>query len=176
MKHFKLLGTLLLAVGILMTTTNGCKKDTNNNNNNNNTGGTTENYILFNGVKVTFVNPKIGVTKIIAGDTAYQWSGNLPGGFGDDTTLTIIHIGKRIAGSPTKLDPQGITEGEVAIDLRWSIIAGQPWPGIVGGDYKLERVNGKWVSTLKNGVGEWTNSGGTKQTYTGIEFRVEWPN
>jgi len=133
-----------------------------------------EMYIIFKGQKVTCRVPADTYrTSNNPNDTTLTWSGNIPLGVGGDTLLTIIHPGPRLQSVKYKTMDYGVEDDEVMIRLRWSIIAGQPNILFDGGDYKLEKVKGKWVSTMKNGTG-YDVKDETKR-YSNIEFRIIWP-
>lgn len=109
----------------------------------------------------------------IGKDTAVEWAGNIPIGIGGDTTLYIGHPGPRKLGVKYKVVVFAVNPDEVNMTLVWSVVAGKPRMNIDGGDYTLEKIKGKWVSTLKNGTGYDVKI--TGQRYTGIEFRMIWP-
>lgn len=138
---------------------------------------TDEMYIILNGLKVTCKVPASDYRTFYDksnGDTSVQWSGNIPSGVGGDTTLYIGHPGPRLLGTKyTVKSPAFGDAKKVEINLRWGIIAGHPYVFIDGGDYTLEKIKGKWVSTLKNGTG-YDIKDNTKK-YSGIEFRMIWP-
>ena len=131
-------------------------------------------YIILNGKKVTCRVPAtIYKTSNNSIDTVVTWSGNIPSGFGGDTTINISHFGPRIHGMKYKPVEFGTENDQVMIYLRWGIVAGQPWVLFDGGDYKLEKTKGKWVSTMKNGTG--FDSKDKTKRYSNIEFRIIWP-
>jgi len=136
--------------------------------------GSDEMYIILNGQKVTCRVPAtLYRTYNNSGDTTVKWSGNIPSGFGGDTTINIMHPGPRINGMKYKPIDFGIDDDQVMIYLRWGIVVGQPWVLFDGGDYKLEKIKGKWVSTMKNGTG--FDSKDKTKRYSNIEFRIIWP-
>ncbi len=92
-----------------------------------------------------------------------------------DTMISILHSGPRISGFKYKFDPTPatITDDIVDAGIRWSSLSTAPNVIIDGGDYTLEKKNGKWVSTLKNGTGYDYND--KTKRYTGLEFRIIWP-
>jgi hypothetical protein len=132
---------------------------------------TDEMYIKVNGLKVICRLPaKSYETFVVSGDTGVEWIGKL--GF-QDTTINIGHYGPRIAGFKYKFDISGFGDEIVETQIRWSSISTAPYVIVDGGDYTLEKKNGKWVSTLKNGLG-YDYRDKTKR-YTGIEYRIIWP-
>jgi len=134
-------------------------------------------YILFDGYRVNMKNPAKGTVKLLAGDTTLQWRGNEPTGIDGDTFLLISHgTFLRKAQSYAKFPPIVTDENEVSIAMQWGTSAGKPYVTIKSGTYKLERVNGFWVSTLTNGTGEWNLGGGNIETFKDIEFRATWPD
>ena len=141
-------------------------------------GNTSEiDYILFDGYRLEMKNPVKGTIKLNAGDTTFQWRGNQPTSIDGDTFLYIDHgTILRKAQTYTKFVDIVFNEGEVSALFKWGTSFGKPDINIKSGTYKLERVNGFWVSTLKNGTGEWDRGSGDIKTYTGIEFRATWPD
>jgi hypothetical protein len=134
---------------------------------------TDEMYIKVNGLKVICRLPaKEYDVWVNIGDTGVTWIGNL--GF-KDTTIDIVHAGPKIAGFKYKFDPTpaNITDDIVGTVIRWSSLSTAPYVIVDGGDYTLEKKNGKWVSTLKNGTGYDYNE--KTKRYTGIEYRLIWP-
>lgn len=134
---------------------------------------TDEMYIKVNGLKVICRLPaKTYETFVIFGDTGVKWTGKL--GFAD-TMISILHSGPRISGFKYKFDPTPatITKDIVSTVIRWSAISTSPYVIVDGGDYTLEKKNGKWVSTLKNGTGYDYNE--KTKRYSGLEYRLIWP-
>ncbi|MCB9250834.1 MAG: hypothetical protein H6605_00055 [Flavobacteriales bacterium] len=137
---------------------------------------TDEMYIILNGQKIickvpakkyrTYIHPSLK-------DTCLEWIGNIPIGAGGDTTLDIRHGGPRVSGVNYKVKDIAVKDDEVSCNIQWSIVAGKPAVNIDGGNYTIEKKNGKWVSTLKNGTGYDANVAG--KNYTDIEFRIVWP-
>ena len=134
-----------------------------------------EMYINFNGKKLICRVPAVRYETSIGTlkDTVFEWRGNFPTGAGGDTTIQIAHNGPRSVTAKYKPNI-GLNLDEVRITLKWSDILGAPNIAFDGGDYSLERINGKWVSTMKNGVG-YDVKNKTKR-YTGVEFRMIWPD
>lgn len=139
-------------------------------------------YLLFEGVRVEFRDPSIGKMDYSAGDTSLRWGGNKPETITGDTVLSINHPGYNsdLDDLPRK---EGVftfsenpVEGQVRSTIQWGTADGYPVVKLTGGTYELKRVDGKWVSILKNGTGTWTKSNGDKVNYTGIEFKATWPN
>jgi len=165
---------LLVVLGISTLLTNSCSSGGDDPTPTPTPTGSDEMYIIFKGQKVICRVPADTYrTSNNPNDTTLTWSGNIPLGVGGDTLLTIIHPGPRLQGVKYKTMDYGIEDDEVMIRLRWSIIAGQPNILFDGGDYKLEKLKGKWVSTMKNGTG-YDVKDGTKK-YSNIEFRIIWP-
>ncbi len=140
-------------------------------------------YLLFEGVKVEFRNPEMGKMSYMGGDTSLEWYGNKPVGVQGDTVMFIRHPSisqgeplHRVAGSYEVDESPFFKAGKVGIYVRWGTLDGYPYVILTEGDYELKRVDGKWVSILKNGKGTWTKSNGDKVNYTGIEFKATWPN
>ncbi len=142
-------------------------------------------YLLFEGVKVEFRNPAMGSLKTTSTDTTLEWRGNKPSGIIGDTIIIISHAAVDLQGNTLKRTegehgfapwPQPFKSNEVTVRIRWGEADGQPRIDMTGGTYELKRVDGKWVSILKNGKGTWTKSNGDKVNYTGIEFKATWPN
>lgn len=139
-------------------------------------GGTaTVDYILFDGYRVEMKSPVKGTMKGSSGDTTLEWRGNQPTSIDGDTVLWINHE-SRAAKTYPKFVVIPFADDEVSLQIRWGTSSGRPRVDIIGGTYKLERVDGFWVSTLKNGTGEWDKGSGDIKTYTGIEFRATWPD
>lgn len=132
---------------------------------------TDEMYIQLNGLKVICKLPASQYhTFVKGGDTCVDWWS----GLGDkDTILTISHSGPRISGMKYKVEALWGNPDEVGINLRWSVNLGHPDVVFDGGDYTLEKIKGKWVSTMKNGTGYDSYVAGKR--YSGIEFRLIWP-
>jgi hypothetical protein len=143
-------------------------------------------YLIFEGVKVEFRNPEMGKMTTSDLDTVLEWYGNKPSGTVGDTVLIISHPSKdedieskpRAEGIYTFVPWPGnvSSTNTVTTRLRWGTLSGRPVVDLTGGTYELKRVDGKWVSILKNGTGTWTKSNGDKVNYTGIEFKATWPN
>lgn len=132
---------------------------------------TDEMYIILNGKKIICKLPakQYEVYSTIL-DTGVQWSGNLPS---SDTTIGIGHYGPRIAGFKYTLNPKAVAPDIVTTVIRWSYISTAPHVIVDGGNYTLEKIKGKWVSTLKNGTGYDYNT--KTKRYTNIEYRIIWP-
>lgn len=143
-------------------------------------------YLIFEGVKVEFRNPEIGTLKANTGDTSLEWYGNKPSGTYGDTVVLIKHAAlddidikpiPRTAGIHTFAPwPRPFSTDKVTVRLRWGTLDGYPVVDMTGGTYELKRVDGKWISIIKNGTGTWTKSNGDKVNYTGIELKATWPN
>jgi|GEM_PF-2134118 len=133
-------------------------------------------YILFDGYRVNMKNPAKGTLKAGQFDTTYEWRGNEPTGIDGDTVLVIFH--SSFTRTAKNYSPSMIPSdaNKVKISLGWGSSAGKPDVSIIGGTYKLERLNGFWVSTLTNGTGEWDKGGGDIETFKDIEFRATWPD
>lgn len=165
---------LLCVLGISTLFTNSCSSGGDDPTPTPTPNGSDEMYIILNGKKVTCRVPATTYeTNNTPSDTSVKWSGNIPSGVGGDTTINILHPGPRINGMKYKPVDLGLDDDNVMIYLRWSIVAGHPWVLFDGGDYKLEKVKGKWVSTIKNGTG-YDVKDDTKR-YSNIEFRIIWP-
>lgn len=128
-------------------------------------------YILFNGYKMILRKPRLWKIGVNAGDTVMNWAGST-GGSGD-TAIQFRHPEGIKAGTNTVVK-DALNLGEVGIFINWGVPGVYPEVQLTSGDYKIERVNKRWVSTLKNGKGIWEKSGGNVN-YTGIEVRVTWP-
>jgi len=165
---------LLVVLGISTLFTNSCSSGGDDPTPTPTPTGSDEMYIILNGQKVTCRVPAtIYKTSNNSIDTVVTWSGNIPSGFGGDTTINISHFGPRIHGMKYKPVEFGIDPDQVMIYLRWSIVAGQPYVLFDGGDYTMTKVKGKWVSTMKNGTG--FDSKDKTKRYSNIEFRIIWP-
>jgi hypothetical protein len=141
-------------------------------------------YLKFEGYKLEFNNPTIGTVKGSESDTTLEWRGNKPSTSAGDTAIFILHpaldselnpIISRKLGTYTPVFSDA-DEGQIQIYIRFSDLDGRPRVNITGGTYELKRVDGKWVSILKNGKGTWTKDNGDKVNYTGIELKATWPN
>jgi hypothetical protein len=128
-------------------------------------------YILFKGYKMILRKPRTWEMDINGGDTILYWSGST-GGSGD-TALLIRHPESIKAGVNTIVE-YAFYYGEVGLFLNWGVPGVSPEVAITGGDYKIERINNRWVSTLKNGTGVWKRTSGDVN-YTGIEVKITWP-
>lgn len=134
-----------------------------------------EMYFIINGKKVICKLPaKKYQTSVFNGDTSMEWVGNIPIGVGGDTIVSITHGGPRIKGINYTMFDFAAKPEHVVVDIVLGDIFTSPSVRPDGGDYTIEKINGKWVSTLKNGVGYDTRD--NSKRYTGIEFRIIWPN
>jgi len=134
-----------------------------------------EMYIQFNGIKVICRPTSYGfyTTYLQQGDTAVSWQGNIGGGLGD-TLLIIRHSGARIIEKKYRIVGFCAKPDEVSINLEWSAqTKGQPSIQFDGGDYTLDKINGRWVSIVKNGTGYDSNNSNIR--YSGIDCRIIWP-
>jgi hypothetical protein len=188
----KLIRILSLTCILGLITFQSCKKDdkpktddTTKTDDNNPDPLAGKDYLLFEGVKVEFRNPAIGKLTTNIADTSLEWYGNKPSGTVGDTVVVIKHLTvddnldplPRSAGihafSPW---PIPTSNDKVTVRLRWGTLDGYPVIDMTGGTYELKRVDGKWISLIKNGTGTWTKSNGDKVNYTGIELKATWPN
>ena len=156
-----------VAVFIIPILLNSCKPD------NPTKAPSKEMYIQFSNIKVICKVPAVSYQTFLltTGDTSVSWQGNI-NGLGD-TMIQISHFGPRILGKKYKLNVDYNDPDAVIVSVLWSNISGQPCIILTGGDYTLEKENGKWVSVVKNGVG----IDGLKFDikYSGIECRIIWP-
>ncbi len=130
-----------------------------------------QDYILFNGYKMILKKPRLWKMDINAGDTVLNWAGST-GGSGD-TAIQFRHP-ERIKSGTNTVVKDALNLGEVGILINWGLPGVNPEVQLTGGEYKIERINNRWVSMLKSGTGVWEKTSGDV-TYTGIEARVTWP-
>ncbi len=161
---FIIMAGVLLFIGSCMPDTTDPTPDPTPTNN--------EMYIKFQGKKVICKVPANDYRTYVnsLGDTGVTWEGNLPAG---DTIFSLGHHGQRIVGKKYVLKFFSTNPEDVMVNITWSSFSTAPKIIIDGGDYTLEKINGKWVSTLKNGLGY--NGRNSSERYTGIEFRMIWP-
>jgi hypothetical protein len=142
-------------------------------------------YLKFEGVRVEFRNPTMGSLKTSFADSSLEWRGNKPSGIIGDTVIYIKHAAVNSLGEELKRRegahgfapwPAPRTNEDVTIRIQWGTADGYPVVDLTSGTYELKKVDGKFVSILKNGTGTWTKSNGDKVNYTGIELKATWPN
>lgn len=63
---------------------------------------------------------------------------------------------------------------DVSIGIGWGSQIGSPSIKLDGGTYKLEKVNGKWVSTLSGGTGM-NSATSPASRINNISFKLTWP-
>lgn len=163
----KLILLAFMSVSLVFVT--NCKKDDGggNNNNNNNTNPPAEDFVTMNGRTFWGKNATSVLTKVSV-DTFLSYRRVL--GI-EDTNIFVYHELRRAKSYKV----EGISGGDSAcvIQVNWGSDLGSPKVSLDGGSYKLERVNGKWVSTLSGGTG--INSK-TSNRIDNISFRLTWPN
>jgi len=179
-KFIKIL-SLACFLGLTSISIQSCKEDdkppvvTNDDDNTNPDPLAGKDYFKFEGVKVEFRNPAMGTRKMISFFTAFSWEGNKPTGALGDTVLRVMHPTALAEGTYT-LKEEAFEEEEAFVEILWGTADGRPQVQLNGGTYELKKVDGKFVSILKNGTGTWTKSNGDKVNYTGIELKATWPN
>lgn len=173
--------SLICVLGLMTFSIQSCKEDdkppvvTNDDDNTNPDPLAGKDYFKFEGVRVEFRNPAIGTREMIGSYPSLIWEGNKPTGALGDTTIVIMHPDELVEGT-LKVDPLANNDDEVYIQIRWGTVDGMPQVTLTGGSYEMKKVDGKFVSILKNGTGTWTKSNGDKVNYTGIELKATWPN
>lgn len=157
---------LMLAIGgVLIMGMNGCKKDTTTGSGSGSGaggGGTASpDYFKLNGTTVNFISPTIGVqTGNVQGEELLEWKSYNRG----DTVASILAAAPRKEGT---IDPSSYI---ITLKINGLTVK------INGGDFKYEKLDGKWVSTLKNGIGEENTGVGSIKKYPGVELKMTWPN
>ncbi len=88
----------------------------------------------------------------------------------NDTNIFIYHeVRKSKTYNVAKTQDMDV---DVAIDINWGSTLSSPKILLDGGTYKLEKVNGKWVSTLSGGTGI---NQVNKARINNISFKLTWP-
>jgi hypothetical protein len=160
-----------LLLSVLFFAACGKEEESSNTGTKNTNPAVESDYILFNGYKMILRKPRLWKIGVNAGDTVLNWAGSL-GGSGD-TAIQFRHA-EGIKGGANAVVQDALDLGEVGILINWGVPGVNPEIQLTSGDYKIERINKRWVSTLKNGKGVWEKSSGNVN-YSGIEVRVTWP-
>ena len=156
---------VLALSGLFILGSAGCKKDKDDDTTaGSGTGATatTPDFIKNGSSKIEFTDPTMGTySKNVQQEENFKWTGNAPG---NQYQLTINQAIARKEGT--------VAASGFGASMKWGSVN-----MVVTGNYVLSKdANGKWVSTLTNGTGtETIGTGGATTVYSGIEFKVTWP-
>lgn len=158
---------ILSALALSFLVVSSCKKSSSSNNNNNNTS-TQEDFVTMGGYTFWGKNRTEWKLHLVGGDTGLSYRRV----YGiEDTQMFVYHEIRKaknynIAGASN-------ADIDCIVQVNWGSDPSSPKVDLDGGTYKLERVNGHWVSTVTNGTG--INST-TNQRVNNISLRLTWPD